>query len=135
MQLLFTIGASQIVSTCIYFRTSHTTYRLNRMVGCVINLSRCLIIGCSVGRIWLGVNYPHSSMKAGSSGLKSASKVLSVSFDDDHGMENMRERIAARRKKKQVADKATKSMSSKGKASKATKKATTDDEGRKLTKT
>ena len=51
--LLFTIGtyASQIVSTCIYFRTSHTTYRPNGMVDYVVdytNLPRCLIIGCSV---------------------------------------------------------------------------------------
>ena len=74
------------------------------------------------------------SMKTGSSGLKSASKALSVSFDD-HGIChcNMRELIAA--KKKKVADEATKSTSSKGKASKTTKKATTNEEGRKLTKT
>ena len=46
----------------------------------------------------------------------------------------MRERIAARKKK--VTDEATKSASSKGKASKLTKKVTTDDklEGRKLTR-
>ena len=52
---------------------------------------------------------------------------------NDH---TLRERIhvAARKKKKQVADEATKSMSSKGKASKATNKATTDDEGRPLIK-
>ena len=36
--------------------------------------------------------------------------------------------------KKQVADEATKILSSKWKASKDTKKATTDEEGRKLTK-
>ena len=44
----------------------------------------------------------------------------------------MRERIAARKKK--AADEATKSTNLKGKASKTTKKATTDDEGRKVTK-
>ena len=45
-----------------------------------------------------------------------------VSFGDDHGMDSMRERIAAiKKKKKKVAEEAT-------------KKATTDDEGRKLTK-
>ena len=44
-------------------------------------------------------------------------------------------RIATRKKmKKQVADEATKILSSKWKASKDTKKATTDEEGRKLTK-
>ena len=69
------------------------------------------------------------SMKTGSSGLKCASKAPSVSFDD-HGIDNMRERVAAR--KKNVADEATKSTSSKGKASKATKKATADGEGREL---
>ena len=42
--------------------------------------------------------------------------------------------MVARKKKTQVADEATKSLSSKGNASKATKKATTDEEGRKLTK-
>ena len=70
---------------------------------------------------------PSGSMKTGSSGLKSASRALLVSFDDDHGMDNMRERIAARKQKKKVAEEATKSTSSKGKASKATKKATTDE--------
>ena len=56
---------------------------------------------------------------AGSSGQKSASKALSVSFGDDHAMENMRARIATRNEKqKQVADEANKSLSSKGKASK-----------------
>ena len=54
---------------------------------------------------------PSGSMVAGSSGRKSASKALSVSFGDDHAMGNMRERIAARRKQtKQAADKAEKSM-------------------------
>ena len=81
---------------------------------------------------------PASSMKTGSSGLKSAFKALSVSFDDDHAMGNIRERIAARKKKKQLADEATKSLSSKleskGKASKGTKKASADEEGMKLTK-
>ena len=45
---------------------------------------------------------PSGSMKTGSSGLKSASKnrAPSVSFDDDNAMDNMRERIAARKKKK-----------------------------------
>ena len=72
---------------------------------------------------------------AGSSGQKSASKALSVSFGDDHAMENMRARIATRKeKKKQVADEANKSLSSKGKASNDLKKAPTDEEGRKLTK-
>ena len=49
-------------------------------------------------------------------------------------MNNMRERIAATKKKKQMADEATKSLSSKGKASKGTTKATVDGKGRKLTK-
>ena len=50
-------------------------------------------------------------------------------------MYNMRERIATmKQKKKQLAEEATKSLSSKGKASKDTKKVTTDEEGRKLTK-
>ena len=63
------------------------------------------------------------------------SKALSVSFGDDHAMDNMRTRIAARKeKKKQVAEESNKSLSSKGKASTELKKATTDDEGRKLTK-
>ena len=75
------------------------------------------------------------SMAAGSSGRKSASNAISVSFGDDHAMDNMRERIATRKKnKKQVADEATKSLSTKGNASKDTEKATTDEEGRKLTK-
>ena len=54
---------------------------------------------------------PSGSMKTGSSGLKSAPKALSVSFDD-HGIDNMRERIAARKQKKIVAEGATKSTSS-----------------------
>ena len=74
---------------------------------------------------WLG--FVHSLEKTSSSGLKSVSKALSVSFDD-HGIDNMRERIAAMKQKKQVAEEATKSMSSKGRTSKATNKATTDDE-------
>ena len=49
-------------------------------------------------------------------------------------MDNMRERIAARKKKKQMADEATKSSSSKGKPSEGTENATVDDEGRKLAK-
>ena len=74
-------------------------------------------------------------MVTGSSGRKRTSKALSGSFDDDHAMDNMRERIAARQKKtKQAADEAAKSLSSNGKASKDTKKATTDEEGRKLTR-
>ena len=77
---------------------------------------------------------PVGSMRTGSSGLRSASKALSVSFDDDHAMETMRERMATRKKKKQMADDATKSLSSKGKALKGTKKSTVDGEGRKLTK-
>ena len=63
------------------------------------------------------------SMKAGSVGLKGASKALLVSF----------ERIAA--KKKKVADEATKkSTSTKEKASRTTKKSTAGDDGRGLTK-
>ena len=47
----------------------------------------------------------------------------------------MRDCIATmKQKKNQLADEATKSLSSKGKASKDMKKATTDEEGRKLTK-
>ena len=73
------------------------------------------------------------SMKTGSVGLMCASKALLVSFED-YGVCNMRERIAA--KKKKVADETTKkSLSAKEKDSRATKKATTDDQGRKLTKT
>ena len=46
-----------------------------------------------------------------------------------------RGRIATRKqKKKQLAEEATKSVSSKGKGSKDTKKATTGEEGRKLTR-
>ena len=77
---------------------------------------------------------PAGSMKTGSSGLRRASKALSVSFDNGHAMDNMRERTAAIKKKKQMADKATKSSSSKRKASKGTTKTTVADEGRKLTK-
>ena len=44
---------------------------------------------------------------AGSSGPKSAPKALSVSFGDDHAMDNMRIRIATgKKKKKRVADEA-----------------------------
>ena len=69
----------------------------------------------------------------GSSGRNSASKAPSGAFGDDHAMERVRTRIASRNeKKKQVAEGATKSQSSRGRASKETKKATTDDEGRKL---
>ena len=75
---------------------------------------------------------PPGSMKTGSSGLKSSSKARLVSFDDDHTMVIMREPIAARKKKKQMSDEATKSLSSKGKASKGTEKATIDEDGRKL---
>ena len=76
----------------------------------------------------------HGSV-VGSSGRKHVSKALSSSFGDDHAMETMRTRIAARKdKKKQVAEGASKSQGSKSKASKDSKKATTDDEGRKLTK-
>ena len=46
----------------------------------------------------------------------------------------MRERIAARKDKKKVAEEATKSTISKGKASKAMTKAITNDDGRTLTK-
>ena len=48
---------------------------------------------------------PSGSIKTGPSGLKSASKALSVSFGDDHAMDNMRGRIAARKKKRQNAEK------------------------------
>ena len=57
-----------------------------------------------------------------------------ASFGNDHGIDNMREHVAVKKKKKHVAGEATKSMCSKGQASKATKKVTTDDEGRKPTK-
>ena len=43
---MFTIGASLIAPTCIGFRTSHTTYRLNGTAW-YASLPRCLIIGCS----------------------------------------------------------------------------------------
>ena len=83
----------------------------------------------------MGSGHPGPESMVGSSGRKSASKALSSAFGDDHAMENMRTRIAARKeKKKQVAEGANKSLSSKGKASKELKKATTDEEGRKLTK-
>ena len=50
-------------------------------------------------------------------------------------MDNMRARIAVRKeKKKQVAEEANKSLSSKGTASKDLEKATTNGEGRPLTK-
>ena len=72
----------------------------------------------------------HGSL-SGSSGRKSVSKALSVSFGDDHFMDNMRARIATiKEKKKKVAEEANISLSSKGKASKDLKKATTDEEGR-----
>ena len=70
-----------------------------------------------------------SSMKTGSSGLKCASKALSVSIDG-LGICNLSERTAVRKKK--VAEEVTKGTSSKGMASKTTNKVTTDDEGRKL---
>ena len=76
---------------------------------------------------------PAGSMRMGSSGRKSASNAPSVSFGDDHAMDNTRERIAAIKKKKQMADEATESLSLKVKASKDTEKATVDEEGRKLT--
>ena len=79
--------------------------------------------------------HPGSGSMVGSSGRKIVSKALSVSFGDDHAMDNMRARIATRKeKKKQVAEEANKSLSSKGKASKDLKNATTNEEGRKLTK-
>ena len=89
----------------------------------------------SVGGMASG--HPGPSSIARSSGRKGASKALSGSFGDDldHAMDNLRERIATRKeKKKQVAEGANKSQSSRGKASKDSKKATTDDEGRTLTK-
>ena len=68
-------------------------------------------------------------------GRKSASNALSSSFGDNHAMENMRTQIAARKeKKKQVAEGANKGQSLRGKASKDSKKATTNNKGRKLTK-
>ena len=84
----------------------------------------------SVGSMMIGHLGPSSI--AGSSGRKSASKVLSgsLNFGDDHAMDKLRERIATRKeKKKQVAEGANKSQSSRGNASKDSKKATTDDEG------
>ena len=57
-----------------------------------------------------------------------------ASFDDDHAMDNMKEHIAVRKKKKQMADEATKNLSSRGNASKGTKKGTADEDGRPLTK-
>ena len=79
--------------------------------------------------------HPGPGSIVGSSGRKSASKALSGSFGDDHAMDNLRTRISSRKEKKmQVAEGANKSQSSRGRASKETKKATTDDEGRKLTK-
>ena len=60
---------------------------------------------------------------------------LTGTFCDDHAIDNLRTRIASRKeKKKQVAEGGSKSQSSIGRASKETKKATTDDEGRKLTR-
>ena len=88
----------------------------------------------SVGRMASG--HPGPGSVAGSSGRKSASKALSVSFGDGHAVDNMWARIASRREKKKLVaelEEANKSLSSKGKASKDLKKATTDDEGRKLT--
>ena len=93
----------------------------------------------SVGSMASGRPGPPSM--GGSTGRKSASKALSADFGDDHAMDNnaMRKRIATRKakeqeKKKQVAEEANKSLSSKGKASKDLKKATTDKEGRELPK-
>ena len=87
----------------------------------------------SVGSMASG--HPGLESMAGSSGRKSVSKALSGAFGDDHATDNMRTRIAVRKeKKKQVAEGGNKRRSSKGKASKDTKKATTDEEGRKLTK-
>ena len=74
---------------------------------------------------------PSGSMKTGSTGKKTASKALSSSFED-HGIGNMRERIAAKNKK--VADEAMKKTSMKENAPSMSKKATADEEGRKLTK-
>ena len=74
---------------------------------------------------------------AGSSGpRKSVSKALSADFGDDHAMENLRMTIASRKakEKKQVAEGANKSQSTQGGTSKETKKATIDEQGRKLTR-
>ena len=74
-------------------------------------------------------------MAGSSGGRKSASKAPSADFGDDHAMDNLRTRIATRKeKKKQVDEGASKSQSSQGGSSKDAKKATTDDEGIKLTR-
>ena len=89
----------------------------------------------SVGSMASG--HPGPSSVAGSSSRRSASKALSADFGDDHAVENMRIRIAfrkAKEKKMQVAEGANKSQSTQGGSSKDTKKATIDEEGRKLTR-
>ena len=72
---------------------------------------------------------PSGFTRTGTSGKKSSSKALSSSFKDP-GICNMRDRIAA--KKKRVADEATTKTSTKENAPRMTKKA--DEEGKKLTK-
>ena len=74
---------------------------------------------------------PTPSSFGGSTSRKSVSKALSADFGDDHAMDNMRKRIATRKakdqeKKKQVAEGASKSQSTRGGSSKDAKKATTD---------
>ena len=74
--------------------------------------------------------HPGPGSIAGSLGRKGASKSLSFAFGDDPAMENVRTRIASRKEKKeQLAEGASTSQSSRGRASKETTKATTDDEG------
>ena len=83
---------------------------------------------------------PGPSSMGGSTGRKSASEALSADFGDGRAMENMRKRIATRKAKEQekkqvlVAEGANKSQSTRGGSSKDAKKATTDEQGRKLTR-
>ena len=88
----------------------------------------------SVGSMVSGHPRP-SSIVGSSGGRKGVSKALSTDFGDDHAMDNLRTRIASmKEKKKQVAEGASKSQSSQGGSSKDAKKATIDNEGRKLTR-
>ena len=90
----------------------------------------------SVGSMASG--HPGPLSVVGSSGRRSASKALSADFGDDHAMENMRIRIASRKdtekEKRQVAEGGNKCQSTRGGSSKDTKKATIDEQGRKLTR-
>ena len=47
-RLLFTIGTSRIGSTFIYFRTSHTTYRLHGMVDYVVDCVNLCQSSCTL---------------------------------------------------------------------------------------